>query len=80
ETYKRQPARAYGVRTIPYGQVDDLPDQSDVTETAQGYWGSVPGPPQPRTKGTEARTSIPTPSTPSSTCTYDLPYRVITPA
>ncbi|KIJ12622.1 hypothetical protein PAXINDRAFT_14547 [Paxillus involutus ATCC 200175] len=53
-TYKRQQAQAYGVRTKSYGRIDDhLPAQPDATEAAQGYRGSVPEPPQSRTKGTE---------------------------
>ncbi|KIJ10231.1 hypothetical protein PAXINDRAFT_16736 [Paxillus involutus ATCC 200175] len=60
------------------GRVDDHPDQPDATEAAQGYWGSVPEPPQSRTKGTETRTS--TPHTVDITHTRKLPYRVITPA
>ncbi|KIJ08946.1 hypothetical protein PAXINDRAFT_17956, partial [Paxillus involutus ATCC 200175] len=57
-------ARAYGVHTTSNGRVDDHPVQSDATETVWSYRGSVPKPPQSRTKGTKARTSIPTPSTP----------------
>ncbi|KIJ06171.1 hypothetical protein PAXINDRAFT_20623 [Paxillus involutus ATCC 200175] len=52
--------------------------QSDATETVRSYRGSVPKPPQSRTKGTEAHTS--TPHTVDITHTRELPYRVITPA
>ncbi|KAF8839610.1 hypothetical protein BDN67DRAFT_1012200 [Paxillus ammoniavirescens] len=34
DTYKRQQARAYGVRTMSNSRVDNHPDQPDVTETA----------------------------------------------
>ncbi|KIJ19312.1 hypothetical protein PAXINDRAFT_7805 [Paxillus involutus ATCC 200175] len=63
-------------RTKSNSRVDDLPDQPDATEAAQGYWGSVSEPPQSRTKGTEARTS--TPHTIDITHTPELPYWVIT--
>ncbi|KIJ04995.1 hypothetical protein PAXINDRAFT_21725, partial [Paxillus involutus ATCC 200175] len=71
-------ARAYGLRTKSDGHTDHLPVQSDATETVRSYRGSVPKPPQSRTKGTEARTS--TPHTVDITHTRELPYRVITPA
>ncbi|KIJ10618.1 hypothetical protein PAXINDRAFT_16388 [Paxillus involutus ATCC 200175] len=58
-TYERQQARAHGVRTKSDGHADHIPGQSDVTETVQGYRGSVPEPPQSRTKGTKAHTSTP---------------------
>ncbi|KIJ10858.1 hypothetical protein PAXINDRAFT_16192 [Paxillus involutus ATCC 200175] len=51
-------ARAYGIRTTSYGRVDDHPVQPDATEMAQRCWGSVPAPPDPRTKGTEAPVKI----------------------
>ncbi|KIJ07005.1 hypothetical protein PAXINDRAFT_19795 [Paxillus involutus ATCC 200175] len=71
--------RAYGLRTKSDGHADHLPVQSDATETVRSYRGSVPKPPQSRTKGTEARTS--TPHTVDTTIhTRELPYRVITPA
>ncbi|KIJ14077.1 hypothetical protein PAXINDRAFT_12994 [Paxillus involutus ATCC 200175] len=70
--------RAYGLRTKSDGHADHLPVQSDATETVRSYRGSVPKPPQSRTKGTEARTS--TPHTVDITHTRKLPYRVITPA
>ncbi|KIJ10122.1 hypothetical protein PAXINDRAFT_16828 [Paxillus involutus ATCC 200175] len=57
--------RAYGLRTKSDGHADHLPVQSDVTETVRSYRGSVPKPPQSRTKGTEARTSTP-PSIPAN--------------
>ncbi|KAF8833472.1 hypothetical protein BDN67DRAFT_1056501, partial [Paxillus ammoniavirescens] len=44
----------------PVGMTDGNehhPTQPDVTETVQDYWGSVPEPPDPRTKSTEAHTS-----------------------
>ncbi|KIJ12073.1 hypothetical protein PAXINDRAFT_15101 [Paxillus involutus ATCC 200175] len=50
--------------------------QPDAMEAAQGYWGSVPKPPDPRLKGTEAHTS--TPHTVNITHTPELPYWVIT--
>ncbi|KIJ12359.1 hypothetical protein PAXINDRAFT_14835 [Paxillus involutus ATCC 200175] len=71
-------ARAYRVRTRSDGHADHHPARPDATETAQGYWGSVPKPPRSRSKGTEARTS--TPHTVDTTHTRELPYRVITPA
>ncbi|KIJ12438.1 hypothetical protein PAXINDRAFT_14762 [Paxillus involutus ATCC 200175] len=65
-------ARAYGVRTKSDGHADHLPGQLDATDKVQGYWGSVPEPPQSRMKGTEARTS--TPHTVDITHTRELPY------
>ncbi|KIJ06232.1 hypothetical protein PAXINDRAFT_20565 [Paxillus involutus ATCC 200175] len=58
--------RAYGLRTKSDGHADHLPAQPDATETVRSYRGSVPKPPQSRTKGTKAHTSTPTPSTPPS--------------
>ncbi|KAF8834464.1 hypothetical protein BDN67DRAFT_976036, partial [Paxillus ammoniavirescens] len=56
------------------------PAQPDAMETVQDYWGSVPEPPDPRTKSTEAPTSTPyTVDTTHSTDDHQLPYRVITP-
>ncbi|KIJ07197.1 hypothetical protein PAXINDRAFT_19600 [Paxillus involutus ATCC 200175] len=57
--------RAYGLRTKSDGHADHLPVQLDATETVRSYRGSVPKPPQSRTKGTEARTSTP-PSIPAN--------------
>ncbi|KAF8835860.1 hypothetical protein BDN67DRAFT_984328 [Paxillus ammoniavirescens] len=55
--------------------------QLDVTETVRSYWGSVPEPPDPRTKSTEARTlTLYTIDTTHSTYDHQLPYWVITPA
>ncbi|KIJ05131.1 hypothetical protein PAXINDRAFT_21585 [Paxillus involutus ATCC 200175] len=70
--------RAYGLCTKSDGHADHLPVQSDATEMVRSYRGSVPKPPQSRTKGTEARTS--TPHTVDITHTRELPYRVIMPA
>ncbi|KIJ08005.1 hypothetical protein PAXINDRAFT_18829 [Paxillus involutus ATCC 200175] len=54
-------------------ELTTYPDQSDVTETVQGYWGSIPKPPDSRSNGTEARTSTPHPYAPTS---RELPNRV----
>ncbi|KIJ08523.1 hypothetical protein PAXINDRAFT_18350 [Paxillus involutus ATCC 200175] len=58
-TYESQPAPVYGIRTTSYGRVNDHTGQSDATETVQSCRGSIPGLPNLRTKGTEARTSTP---------------------
>ncbi|KIJ12432.1 hypothetical protein PAXINDRAFT_14756, partial [Paxillus involutus ATCC 200175] len=49
--------------------------QSDVMEMVRSYRGSVPKPPQSRTKGTEAHTS--TPHTVDITHTHELPYQLL---
>ncbi|KIJ10654.1 hypothetical protein PAXINDRAFT_16371 [Paxillus involutus ATCC 200175] len=77
-THLTNPPRRRGQLKPTPMNVSKPEHQPDATETAQGYWGSVPEPPQSRTKGTEARTS--TPHTVDITHTRELPYRVITPA
>ncbi|KAF8835868.1 hypothetical protein BDN67DRAFT_1015148 [Paxillus ammoniavirescens] len=78
-TYHVNPPRHRGrLKTTPT-DVSQPECQPDAMETVQSYWGSVPEPPDPRTKGTKARMSIPTPSTPPTPpVSHKLPYRVIT--
>ncbi|KIJ09739.1 hypothetical protein PAXINDRAFT_17175 [Paxillus involutus ATCC 200175] len=69
------------IRTKSDSRIDNHPDHPNVTETAQSCWGTVPAPPNPRTKGTEAHTSTPyTIDTAHTIDDCELPYRVITPA
>ncbi|KIJ13592.1 hypothetical protein PAXINDRAFT_13553 [Paxillus involutus ATCC 200175] len=77
-THLTNPPRRRGQLKMLPTNISKPEPQPDATEAAQGYWGSVPEPPQSRSKGTEARTS--TPHTVDITHTRKLPYRVIMPA
>ncbi|KIJ06076.1 hypothetical protein PAXINDRAFT_20712 [Paxillus involutus ATCC 200175] len=64
--------RAYGLRIKSDGHADHHPAQPDATETAQGYWGSVPEPPQSRTKAPRPVRRHRTPSTSPIPANYHI--------
>ncbi|KIK75696.1 hypothetical protein PAXRUDRAFT_171979, partial [Paxillus rubicundulus Ve08.2h10] len=67
------------LKTEPTKPVSKPESEPDATEMVQGYWGSVPEPPDTRMQGTEARGSTAhTVDTTRSPTRRKLPYQVIT--